>query len=198
MKTFFKIIFNFFTILVLCLFFGACTILDKGFINHNGQYVPKNPNFKLKNKQGNMVGDIDTLAIYKMVEMYNNGKLIYPLNNSENELNSVSNFIKFYNNGRCLIFSIPVKNAFGKPNKLKKSDLNPNNQHHSKSYYYSSNGKNVQIESFIYGDGQGYYVTTNYIFSESKDTLIMQEKYIKIVYKKESIPLNWSGYKKDW
>lgn len=193
-------------IIVLCLFFGACSVLEKGLINHNGQYVTKNPNFKLKNKQGNMIGSIDTLAIYKMVEMYNNGNLIYPKNNLSteerysivNEINQVNTYIKFYNNGRCLKFSIPIEDSFGMPNELKENDLSPNNQHYSKNYYYSSNGKNVQIESFVYGDGQGYYVTTNYIFSESKDTLIMQEKGIKIVYKKESIPLNWNEYKVDW
>lgn len=64
-------------IMVLCLFFGACSLFKKGLINHNGQYVPKNPNFKLKNKQGNMIGGIDTLTIYKMVEMYNRAPIAF-------------------------------------------------------------------------------------------------------------------------
>ncbi len=194
-------------IIVLCLFFGACSVLENGYTNKYGQYIPKNPNFKLKNKQGNVIDGIDTLAIYRMVEMYDyRGVLIYPKSNFSSEerysfiysLNQVNIYVKFYNNGRCLKFSMLIKDAFGMQNKLKEEDLNPNNQYYSKSYYYSPDGKHIQIESFVYGAGNGHYVISNYIFNESKDTLTKQNKYFKMVYKKESIPLNWNKYKVDW
>ncbi len=194
------------SIIVLCLFFGACSVLDNGFVNHNGQYVPKHPKFKLKNKQGNVIDGIDTLAIYKRAEVYYEGKLIFPKRNfSKNErysfifeMNQVNAFFKFYNKGRCLMLHIPVKDSLGAYRTLKESDLDPNNEHCSKDYYYSADGKNIQIERFVYGEGKGYYTISNYILNESKDTLTLEHEYLKTIYKKEAIPLNWKRYKVDW
>src|SRR5690606_19657667 len=118
--------------------------------------------------------------------------------NANNDLNGIYNYIKFYKSGRCLIFTIPVKDAFGVPNSLKESDLNPNNKQYKKNYYYSSDGTNIQIESFVYGDGKGHYAILDYTLNPSGDTLTMQDKYLKIIYKKETIPLSWNRYKIDW
>jgi len=185
---------------------ASCSVLQNGYTNEYGQYVPKKPRFKLKDKQGIFPAMLDTTNVYKMVEMYNNGKLVFPKSNfsseerysSTFEINQVNPYLKFYNNGRCLKFSIPVKDVFGMSNALKESELNPNSQFYSKNYYYSSNGTNIQIESFVYGDGKGYYVVLDYILNSSGDTLTMQDKYIKIIYKKEPIPLNWNRYEVDW
>lgn len=195
-------------VIILCLFFEACAVLESGFIDRNGQYVPKRPKYKLKGKQGNVIFDIDTSSIYKLIGMYDHGNLIFPKNNFSKderysivyEINQVNRYLKFYNNGRCLEFSIPTKNNDNTPNFLKMSDLNPNSKrcNYSKNYYYTSDGKNIQIENFVYGAGQGHYVILNYIFSASKDTLTMQGENIKMIYKKEAIPLKWNKYKIDW
>ena len=75
-------------VIVAFMFFslGSCTLLEKGFTDHNQQYVPKKPKYQLKDKQGGLPTNVDTLAVYRMVEMYNNGELVYPLPNSDNEL----------------------------------------------------------------------------------------------------------------
>ena len=179
-----------------------CSLLEKGYTNSNKQYVPKKAYFELKDKEGTEIGSIDTLAVYKMVAMYNDGKLIYPLKSSHGfnkELNSIYNYIKFYKNGRCLDFSIPVKDALGMPNSLKESDMNPNNNYYSKDYYYSSNGKDIQIESFVYGAGQGHYVISNYLINGSGSSLTLENKHTKIVYEKQVISVAWNEkYKVDW
>ena len=84
----------------------------------------------------------------------------------------------------------------GNSNSINQNDLNPEKA--NKGYYYSPNSKDIQIESFVYGDGQGHYVISNYTLDNSGDTLIMQDKYVKIMYKKETIPLSWNRYKIDW
>ena len=186
---------RFLAFIALPLLLGACSVLKKGYIDNNQQYVPKNPNFKLKDK--GLHTNVDIIVLYRMVEMYTNGNLVYPLLNSNNELNNINNYIKFYENGRCLSFSIPVKNTLEMTNYLKEEDLNPNNHHYNKNYY-SSDGEHVKIESFVPGDGQGYYVILNYIIN-NVDTLIFKDKNTKIVYKKEIIPINWNNkYKVDW
>lgn len=193
-------------ILLVCLSIYSCSIFERGYTDHNGQYVPKRPNFKLKDKQGNITKNIDTNAVYKMVEMYNDGKLIYPKNNFTGderyswtyEINQVEVYIKFYSEGRCLSFSIPVIDPFGNPNKLKESDLNPNTIHYSKNYYYSSDGMNIQVESFFWNQGQGNYLIRNYVLDETRDILIDEDKYTKKIYKREPLPSDWNRYPVDW
>lgn len=193
-------------IILISFTFVSCSVLQNGYTNEYGEYVPKIPRFKLKDKQGVFPELLDTTNIYRMVEMYDDGNLVYPKNNFSTEerysfifeMNQAIRYLKFYPNGRCLMFSIPIKDAFGMPNSLKETDLNPNNQHSSKNYYYSPNGKDIQMESFVYGDGQGHYFISHYTLDNSGDTLIMQDKYLKIIYKKETIPTNWNRYKIDW
>ncbi|MDR2221565.1 MAG: hypothetical protein LBE34_02385 [Flavobacteriaceae bacterium] len=178
--------------------FVSCSVFQNGMTNHNEQYVPIKPHYKLKDKQEIFPIMLDTIGVYKMTEMYNNGVLVYPISNSRDDLNNIYNYIRFYKNGRCLIFTIPSKNDLGMSNLLKESDLNPNNKNYSKSYYYSSNGTKIQIESFVCGDGKGHYVILDYMLSATGDTLLMQDKYVKIIYKKETIPLHWKSYKATW
>lgn len=184
--------------ILMSFIFVSCSVLQNGFDDHNGQYVPKRPHYKLKDKQGVFPVMLDTTSVYKMVEMYDDGVLIYPLSNANDGLNSIYNYIKFYKNGRCLRFSIQKFDEKGNPIELVEKDLNPNNQYYTKDYYHSSNGTNIQIERFVYGDGTGHYVISDHTLNTSGDTLIRQDKYIKIIYKKETIPLSWNRYKIDW
>lgn len=183
---------------VISTLFVSCTLLQNGYTDSNGHYVPKNPSFKLKDKKGFINTKIDTIGIYKMEKVYNNGNLIYPSLNSNDELNTIYNYIKFYGNGRCLFFSIPMKDSSSMPNLLKEQNLNPNNPHSNKNYYYSIDGKNIQIESFVYGDGRGHYVVLNYTLNDSGGVLTMQDQYTKMIYKKETIPVRWNKYKANW
>lgn len=180
-------------LIIFFFLFGACSILQNGYTNQYGHYIPKKPKFKLKDKQGVFPIGLDTINVYKMVEMYNNDNLIYPkalLTNEERysyvkELNESNQYIKFYPNGRCLMFTVPIKDSLvGSLNSIKSTNLNP--QIAKKSYYYSPDGINIQIESFVRGDGKGYYIITNYVLDEDK--LIMQDKYIKIIYERVIIP----------
>lgn len=120
------------------------------------------------------------------------------LNDDRKALNSNNKYIKFYKNGRCLILSIPIKDVLVDLISLKIEDLSPNNNY-NKKYFYNSNGKDIQIEGFAYGAGQGHYVISNYTINNVGDSLIYENGAFKIVYKKEKIPVNWNNaYGIDW
>jgi hypothetical protein len=178
-------------ILVLfCFVFGTCAILQRGYTNQYGHYVPKRPNFKLKNKLGIFPKMLDTNNVYKLIERSTDGQK----ENSSNYINDI--YLKFYPNGRYIRFSIKIKDSIGNFNTIKESDLNPETA--KKSYFSSTDGESLQIESFVYGDGQGYYVISNYTISSSGDTLALVDKYSTEVYKRERIPLSWNKYKVNW
>lgn len=176
-------------IIIFSFLFGACSILQNGYTNQYGHYVPKNPKFKLKDKRGVFPIGLDTVNVYKLTEMYLNGKK-EDLN--PNKVNEV--FLKFYSNGRYIRFTVPIKDSLGNPNSIKNSDLNPKMA--EKGYYYSPDGSNIQIEDFVYGDGNGHYVITNYILDEDK--LITQHKYFKEIYERVIIPDSWEKFNADW
>lgn len=103
-------------------------------------------------------------------------------------------FFKFYSNGRYILFSVPIKDSLGNPNSIKNSDLDPKTA--EKGYYYSPDGINIQIESFVYGEGKGYYVIQNYILNENE--LIMQYEDFKRIYERVVIPSDWKKFNADW
>jgi len=141
-----------------------------------------------------------------MVEVYQDGELVYPMEikdlsySLKKELNGIDSYIKFYTNGRCLSFSIFKKDTFGALNSLKLSHMNPNNSYCNKNYYYSVNGRDLEIETFVYGGGQGHYVISDYNINSTGDTLITTgDRFFHKKYKKQAIPVEWHNkYKVDW
>jgi len=198
-----------FFLTLLCFSILSCGSFDKGFTNHNGQYVPKNPNFKLKDKPNNNIpSNLDTSNVYRLSERYEGGKLIYPKKNLTKEeyysflreLQMGNQYIKFYPNGRCLSFTVKVKDSLmSDTNILTKADLNPNNPNCSKEYYHSKDGKEVYKESFVYGEGYGMYSMTSFVLTKKGDTLTFDNyKGSKSIYVKEILPIDWQKYKADW
>ena len=193
---------------LLCFSVLSCGSFDKGFTNHNGQYVPKKPNFKLEDKPNNIIpSNLDTVNIYRLVELYDRGKLIYPKKNlTKEEQNSFLQelqmgvqYIKFYPKGRCLNISIKAKDELGNRNQLKEDNLNPNNAYCSKEYYHSNDGKEIYKESFIYGEGYGMYSTTSFVLNKSGNTITIDDKKgSKTIYVRETLPIDWQIYKADW
>ncbi len=199
---------NVFVILIL-ISFTSCSLIgidhwfELGKDDENGQYVPKHDRFKFKDKPNNVFPPIlDTINIYKLMEAYRKDYMVYPINTYSQEsypwLKRNVSYIKFYSNGRCLSFSIPTKNETGLELSLTRADLNPNNPYSSKDYFYCKDGKKIQIENFIYGEGYGMYVIFDYFLNETGDTLKMIYKNSVDVYVKEKLPSNWEKYKVDW
>ena len=185
--------------LIILLILTSCSILQKGYTDHNGQYVPKNPNFKFKVKKSCVFPkNLDTTNIYKLTKSFEFGKQVYPSSDPSNIMSNSIYFFKFYKNGRCLGFSITKKDDTGKVNQLKESDLNPNNQYYSKSYYCSEKGQGIKIETFIYGQGFGRYVILDYHLSENGEKLIYQDEHTMEIYQKMKIPSDWKNYSVDW
>ena len=141
-----------------------------------------------------MPNNLDTVNVYKLVKEYESGKLIYPV--AQRDL--IMKYLKFSANGRCLSFSLIAKNSSYTSFQLKESDLNPNDINSRKKYYFSKDGKNIEIESFVYGEGYGLYTTLNYVIDNSGDTITYTGPYTKSIYVKEKIPATWKKYKVDW
>lgn len=182
-----------------CSLIGIDVLFERGYVNENGQYVPKKDNFKLKDKQNNIILDnLDTINIYQLDKRYYNGIIHPDANDIYSESNKVKEYLIFFSNGRCLGVSIPLKDEFGFENNLKEKDLNPNNSYCDKKYYYSNDGKIIKIESFVYGEGYGRYLIFDYYLNKDGDTLTMNYKSTKEVYVKKNINKNWSRYKVDW
>jgi len=196
------IVFFITVLLTSCGLLGIHDFFDSGYVNEHNQYVPKQPNFKLKDKRNNQIPtQLDTINLYRLVKKYQGGIEVYP-NDKYNDI-SVENqglwYIKFYPNGRCLSFF--RSNVFYK---LQENDLNPNNENYSKDYYYSKDGKKIKIESFVYGEGYGMYISFDYFLNEKGDTLTnIYEPNIPArtsvsIYVKQEIPKEWKKYPVDW
>jgi hypothetical protein len=176
-------------VVLFAVLLGACSVLENGYMNQYGIYVPKHPKFKLKDKPGVQPKDLDTTNIYVLAEWYHDGQ-------RKDLGNGNKVFLKFHSNGRCFMSSFGTKDSLGNPISIGEADLDP--KMGLKSYYYSPDGQNLQIEEFVRGDGQGHYVVSNYMLSNMGDTLINADEYTKMVFQKMAIPINWHRYKADW
>lgn len=184
-------------LIFLLIIFYSCSLLEKGFTNSNNQYVPKKPKFKLKDKPGNTIPPkLDLQNIYILKESFFDNKPVTYYGNDES-YEKYNSYYKFYENGRCLSFALK-KDNFGNPNLLTKEHLNPNNAYYGKDYYYSFDGTNLEIESFVYGTGYGNYITRYFLLSENGDTLTLQDSRSKEVYIVYEIPKSWNGFIVDW
>lgn len=176
----------------------SCSIFNRGHFDQFGQYVPNNPHFDFKDKAENILPkNFSENSIYQLSEAFAQNIKIYPTD-SNTELDRVINYIRFYPNGRCLFFSIPSKDKLGNINQLKEEDLNPNNQHSKKNYYYSSDGNNIEVESFVFGNGNGLYTKTRYNLDSSSITLTMNESSMRMIYKKIELEGNWKSFPVNW
>ena len=173
--------------------------MQKGYTDTNGQYVPKKPNFKLKDKPNHDLGNLDTINIYKHYQSYYQGKRHPSPDDEYSRLNKIVNYLKFYQKGRCLDIVIKAKDELGNISQLKEIDLSPNNLSNSKEYYYSKNGREIVKESFVYGEGYGTYVTLKFMLNSKGDTLTFDDgKGSKSIYVKEILPKKWGKYRVDW
>jgi len=180
-------------------------VFEKGYRDDNDQYVPKKPKFKLKDKANNVIpSNLDIENIYRLDKMYYDGKQEYPFlpddyRYGDSRFDIGIQYLKFYQNGRCLNFSISSKNSLNDKNKIRETDLNHNNPNYSKEYYHSKDGDEVYIERFVYGEGYGMYSVTSFVLNEAGDTLIFDNhKGSKTIYTKEILPINWKKYNVDW
>jgi hypothetical protein len=124
--------------------------MQSGYIDQNGQYVPKHPRFEFKDKFNKSISlSIDTGNIYRLTSWTSHGVQHFP----NGRLSGFNFFIKFFPNGRCLSFSLPAKDKSGNLRVLYEKDLNPNNPNYSKDYYFANDHQIIEIESFTRGDG---------------------------------------------
>ena len=188
-------------ILIFTISILSCSIFEKGYYNEYNEYVPKHPNFKLKDKANNIIPtNLDTINIYRLHYKYYDGLETYPNDSysspssTANELTKYNMYIKFYNKGRCISFLKPLRDSLGSIY----VDLNPNTSNISKEYYYSKDGNSIDIESFVYGLGYGRYLKFKYFLNETGDTLTQTYNNTVSIYVKEILPPDWKQYPADW
>jgi len=194
-----------FLIFIFTISIISCSIFEKGYDDKYNQYVPKHPNFKLKNKSNNIIPtNLDTINIYRLHYVYYDGLETYPNDSysspssTPNELTKFNSYIKFYNRGKCLSFMKPLRDSLGSFYLINNLDLNPNSSYYSKNYYYSKDGKNIDIETFVYGLGYGRYLKFKYFLNETGDTLTQTYNNTVSIYVKEILPPDWKQYPADW
>ena len=204
MVKFIKILFValFVALINSCGLIGIDSFFESGYFNEEHRYVPKHPNYRLKDKKGFIFpSNLDTNHVYKLAVAYYLGKQKYPFIpanfNFASDTTYYFHYMKFYSDGRVRSFTKDVVNL-GDEYKLQKSDLNPDLVWYSNNYFFCKNGKKIQIESFNRGDGWGTYWRSDYVLNDLGDTLF----YIKIndfrVYVLDSISPDWNTYKADW
>jgi hypothetical protein len=186
-----------------CLFAGVAAFFcscSMGLVWNRGhsvddQYVPKNPNYKFKDKANNIVPpNLDTINVYREVATYSGGILT--------DMRPFYYFLKFYSKGRVLSARTYRKQS----ETLQKSyyeALSKRGVYTTHGYYYSKDGEKIQIETFIPTDGwpvSGAYNIDNYYLNATGDTLIRynpKEDY-KMIYVKEKTPRVLEDYPVNW
>lgn len=191
---------------LLVLSLNSCFLFQRGYVDEQGHYVPKNPNFKLKDKAGFKLPDeLDTLSIYKLTEMFSAGEKVYPLDELSveqeysfiKELNSAQYFLKFYSKGRCVHVTIPKEDELGQIRALAQQDISFDNPKVHKNYYFSD-GIGLQIESFTLGDGYGAYVIIDYSLSSDGRVLNSLQYNTTKIYQKVELPMGLKFQAVDW
>ena len=183
----------------------SCKFLSSGYTNEYNQFVPKREKFQLKKENGGRsIPQLDTVNIYRLVEKYYGNDRLFPNEHlSETDytkklFQQAKMYIMFYSNGRCLSFSIWSKDSLGNENSLKEQDMNPNSAHYGKDYYYGNTPNSLLIESFVYAEGDGRYLTFEYFINKDGDTIKMMDGKDLDIYVKELLPKDWKRYPVDW
>ena len=189
-----------------CSLLGLDSFLDRGYYNDEGKYVPKYPNYKLKDKKGFVFPEnLDTNHVYKHVKSYYLGvqKFPYKAGNYEDGEDPSAwcvfmKYYKFYSNGRINIITTNLYDEDGSEYILQEKDMNPRNYFNNLVYYYSKDGKKIQIEKFYQAQDYGSYHKYDCFINKTGDSLIHLYKDSKIIYVLDSIPAEWNTYKADW
>lgn len=181
-------------IIAFCLLSAAsCRNLKRGYFDANTQFVPKNPKFKLKDKETHILPtNLDTTNIYRLTKILVGGYEV-PFPDS-----SVYVYQQFYTKGRCLEFGIPSTDSLGQPNKLTYEIINPNNPYYKKSYYYSQGGNVFRVENFLKRKRKGRYAISKYFVSDKGETINMMRDNVKYIFEVETLPEEWSTHPVDW
>ena len=152
--------------------------------NENGIYIPKYPNYSLKDKKGFLLPKmLDTFNVYKYHGFYEKGLI-----KLDDNARYLSWFLKFYANGRLL--SVSKK-------ELNNESLDP--KYSNREYfYYNRKDDIIDVESFVTAEG-GQYIVLEYKLSKNGDTLTnISDGEKSFVFIKEKIPKEWKRYKVDW
>ncbi len=172
----------------------SCSFLSSGYNNEHGQFVPKHPHFRLKDKKQHRIpDDLDTINIYKLNYRFSFGIETYPSDayDDESGMLKYAFCLKFYGKGRCMFFGVD-------PYQIMENDLNPNNSYCSKEYFYSKDGQTFYIESYFNNQGYGHYMISKYKINKTGDTIIKIGKNSKDIYVREILPKHWKKYPVDW
>lgn len=154
---------------------------SKGHYNEYKQFVPKNPAFELKDKDGLVIPEnLDFDGIYRLSSCTYLGETTYPVDKNKPNCEfdpryNVSYYMLFFENGRVLRFSTPSLHEDGAEYQLKSSDVSQKRAYISKDYWYTNfNANEIQMETFLSANGEGKYMISKAKLENEK--LILPEK----------------------
>lgn len=171
---------------LMCFTICAC---NNWYIDKCGHSQPKRPHYRLASKYKFMPSNLDTINIYRSIGSFDEKNQRIEV--GEENAKAVS-YLKFYGGGKSSSFG--VYNA----SLLNQENLNP--ICHIKEYYiFLNNGNMIKIETFVSGDGRGFYYSEKLSISNNGDTLVSELRdNEKRIYVKELIPKTWKQYKPSW
>lgn len=185
------------------LLYSCSSILKLWYKDRDSVERPKKPRYKLAYKEDfKPPKQLDTLQVYSLAYEANDyDGIVFPRYDYADSIRK-SNIkdkqctilsIKFYPDSRCLLFNTP-NNEYPRVYECYMNRNGLEIVYSGKDYYYSKDGKIIEIESYIYGDGIFSYYKFNYELTESGDTLIYRGKdYNAIrVYVRSPLP---NGFK---
>lgn len=186
---------------------SSCSVISSGHYNENKEFVPKNPRFKFKNKAGFVLPKgLSTAGVYQKVASYSRGVQTYPVSpsnkaNYTQEDNKSDSYIRFLDNGRYYSFAkakFPVSPVVDKK-RLTKADLNPYNRYYNRGYYFSRGDAQLRTETFVFGDGSGMYVYSDFVVEDGGKTLKRLWEHSMDVYELVDVPESWTqGIQVTW
>ncbi len=189
--------------IIILIFISALFFLtgcfEKGYDNAYGIYVPKKPKFKLKDKIFTFPANLDTNSIYILEESYYDNELTFSFkknvwpeySSSRNHVNAII----FLSRGRCLSVNLPLINNTIDLKSIGSDNFSPERNH--KKYYFFD-GKKIQIESFVYGEGYGRYLIFDHFLDKNGQTLTKKYESSVSIYRRYPKPININFPEVNW
>lgn len=180
------------------LLLSSCNLFERGYVDKNGQYVPKNPKFELKDVfSGEIPGLTDSNIVFVLDKHIYNGKADQSLTTIQTKQMDIRFYIKFYQNGRCIMFSLNADELTDESevNLITKLDVNKPN---CEKGYYTFSGNTVTTESFVYGEGNGQYIKLKYEIVDGGSKLVLTSGKNASIYIAKPIFKIPNGFYFDW
>ncbi len=145
----------------------ACAFSKRGFYNEHQQYVPKHPDFSLKDSQEFMIPQgLELFHPYKLISMV--------LNNQEVNLEDIEGmktydfYVLFLEGGRMFSFTLSKGET--------PASVHTELPYANKGYFVGKNDGEFETENFVPGEGNGLYVKKSGKVQSEKNRILIYDE----------------------